>query len=135
MAAWAKARIAGHQGRDAGFVPSPKDDAIAETAFLAPGRDATGGRCRLAVDTVTRDGGLAPLVTPCKALLATAAVTRAADVVLLAMLDVAGQGPQGRVFVADAKGVRESAELERTLAPAFATGRLLDVKAALKGAR
>ena len=67
--------------------------------YLVAGLDAKAGRCRLAVDVVATDSGLAP---------------------------------RGRVFVVGAKGVSESAALELRLQPAFAGGRILDVKAALK---
>ncbi len=132
LAAWAKSRLVAKDGVAAGFADSPKDAVVDEAGFLVAGLDAKAGRCRLAVDVVAKDSGLAPVVTPCRSVLATALAPGRTGTVFLAMLDVPGQGPRGRVFVVDAKGVSESAALELRLQPAFAGGRILDVKAALK---
>jgi hypothetical protein len=132
LAAWAKSRLIAKDGAAAGFVDSPKDAVVGETTVLLAGRNPTSASCRLVVDAVATDSGFAPVVLPCKSVLATASVPARAGIALLAMIDAPGQGAQGRVFVADAKGVREDADLERALQPAFATGRMLDVKAALK---
>lgn len=132
LAAWAKSRLVAREGIAAGFADSGKDSVVTETTVLLAGRDAAAASCRLAVDTVAVDSRFAPVVLPCKSVLATASVPSARGTVLLAMLDVAGQGAQGRVFVVDARGVREDADLEVALRSAFATGRMLDVKAALR---
>ena len=134
LAAWAKSRLVAMDGADAAFVDSRKDAVVTDAAVLLAGRDAAAASCRLAVDTVDADSRFAPVVLPCKSVLATASAPSRRGIVLLAMIDVPGQGAQGRVFVVDAKGVREAAELERALQPAFATGRMLDVKAALRRA-
>ncbi len=131
-AAWAKSSLAAAETAKAGFVPSSRDTVLADHGYLAVGRNAGTGSCSVSVDRLAAGGNLAPVTTPCKAILATTSLSTPQSDWLVLMTEGPDGHPQGRVFEVGASGVREASDVETRLAPAVASGKVLAVKAELK---
>jgi hypothetical protein len=131
-AAWGKSMLAAAEAQQDGFTPSPKDTVFGDAAFLAIGLNRATARCRVTVDRLAAGSGPVAQTVACKGVLATTSVL-ANDASWFVVLTQGPNGqPQGQVFVADSSGVREASDLEHRLAPQIATGKALEVKAALK---
>jgi hypothetical protein len=131
-AAWAKASLVAEEVAKAGFAPSRRDTVLADHGYLVVGRNAANATCSVSVDQLAPGGKLAPLTTPCKAILATTSLSTAQADWLVLMTTGADGHPQGRVFEVGAAGVREATDIEAKLAPAVAGGKVLAVKAELR---
>lgn len=131
-AAWAKASLASAEAATAGFESSRRDTVLAEHGFLAVGRNAAKGNCRVSVDRLVAGGTLAPVTPPCEAIVATTSLPGAQSDWLVVLTQGADGKPQGRVFEAGSAGVRAAADVETRLAATVAGGKLLAVKAELK---
>lgn len=131
-AAWAKSTLAASDAAADGFQASKRDTVLAERGYLLVARNAAAGSCRVVAGRLAAGGAPPPLTLPCKAILATTALSTPRSDWLLALVQGPDGKPQGRVFEAGATGVREATDTEAKLAPAVASGRILAVKAALK---
>jgi hypothetical protein len=132
LAAWGKSTLAALEAADPGYDASARDSIQTDQAYLQVSRNARTAHCRLAVDLVAEDAGVAPLDIPCSAILAATTVSAGGTDYFAVMLQDATGGPRGIVFKAGNHAVGEAKDLEASLAPQFGAGKMLAVKAALR---
>ena len=131
-AAWGKSRLQRAEDEGAGFRTADTDTIVTDPVFLNASRHPGRGLCRIAVDRVAVDSGFAPLEFRCTAIQAIASLATPDKLYFIVMsLNAAGQ-TEGRIVVSEGDRVQESAALARQLAPEFASGKILNVKAALR---
>jgi hypothetical protein len=131
-AAWAKASLAALEIGAAGFTSSTHDTLLADRGFLVVGRNAATGSCSIVVDRLAAGATLAPAAAPCKSILATTSLSTPQADWLVAMTEGLDGHPQARIFELGPAAAREASDIEATLAPTVAGGKVLAVKAQLK---
>lgn len=132
MAAWAKSRLLGLDNETSGYKTSMADSILTDRAFLSVSRNGSVGQCRVNVDFTATDSQFAAVTTPCQSVLATTAIVDRDGAIFVVMTRAADGRPHGQVFIVDAAGVREASDIEQTLKPEVASGKILTVKKALK---
>jgi hypothetical protein len=103
-----------------------------DSAFLNVSRNEATGSCRTVVDSTAADSGFAPVTTSCKAILATTALTSGSSSYFIVLMAPEDRQPKGQIFAVSGNAVREDSELEKKVGVEISSGKVLNVKAALR---
>ena len=132
MASWAKSSLVSLNNEKDSYRTETSNSIVMDSAFLNVSRNEATGSCRTVVDSTAADSGFAPVTTSCKAILATTALTSGSSSYFIVLMAPEDRQPKGQIFAVSGNAVREDSELEKKVGVEISSGKVLNVKAALR---